>query len=618
VKAQDKIAFYLTGRHVGSTFRHLDRTYRPALFARYSDLTSVRYDFPLVLNTVGSPDRALLSLSGLVDTAVHALQEDPDRDRIARHGYELERDLRRELSRIGAGVPAGHGDFAALWKGAITRLAVQDETIEDSAKRLWTLFEASGELVDVDFALPARITRHVWSMIQANKTWAFRNQAERLLHELHNVLEAETANSEIGRSPERLKASVGSSFANAFDFDVMSNVLQRAKPAVRISDDRRNRIQHLIEVLEQQRFFPIGRRAQTYDFTFYRAADALKAYKERHREAVELVKTLAIAKLEVSGEYRESNNADDRSSEGTLDHTAIFEDFGVDGLDAEQLASLPEYLVCKYSSELDAEETMQIVDALSTGLPIKVLLQTDDLFEPSVAQARMGSHERHAGLAARSRHLVDSAIGQTDVFVLQSSVSQAFRLREDLVRGMSYHGPALFSMFSGATGHTGDVPAYLIVAAAVESRAFPTLVYDPSAGNDWATRFMVDKNPDVAYAWPTHVFEYENESHEIQSEKLAFTLADFIAMDDRFKGHFALVPKGDWNEAMISVPEALKHNPREIPNAVPSVVLHDAEGRLQRSIIDRHIFEETRRSQNMWHSLQELGGIHNSHAERLV
>ena len=627
-KAQDQIAFFLTGRHNGSALRPLDRVYRPALFARYGDLTSLRYDFPLVLNTqLDHPERALLSLSGLVDDAVNALQEDVDRDRIARHGYELEHQLRRELAHAHAGVPACHGDFATLWNAAAANLAAEDKTVEDSAKRLWKLFQASGELVDIDFALPARLARHVWSEVQANKTRAFRNQVERLLLNLRSVLEAEIANSEIGRSPERLKASVGASFANAFDFDVMSNVLVRAKPGVRISDDRRNRIQHLIDVLEHQRFFPMddrssGRNTQPYEFLFYRAASALKAYKERHHEAIELVKSLAIAKLEVKGEYRESGNVDDRSStDVALDHTTIFEDFGLDGLDADQLASLPDYLVCKYSSELDAEETMQIVDALSTGLPIKILLQTDDLLEPSVARSKAGAQERHGGLATRSRYVVESAIGHTDVFVLQSSVSQVFRLRDAMLRGMSYHGPAFFSVFSGsslkgagAPGHSGDVPAYLVAAAAVESRAFPTLVYDPSAGHDRATRFMMDHNPAAAFEWPVHTFEFENESHETQSETMAFTLADFIAMDARFKEHFAIVSKTDWNHAMISVSDSLKHNPKELPIAIPSIALLDAEGCLQRAIVDRRILEETRRSQNRWRSMQELGGIHNSHA----
>ena len=35
-------------------------------------------------------------------------------------------------------------------------------------------------------------------------------------------------------------------------------------------------------------------------------------------------------------------------------------------------------------------------------------------------------------------------------------------------------------------------------------------------------------------------------------------------------------------------------------------------------IVDDKLMQEARRCREMWHSLQELGGIHNSHAERLL
>ena len=102
----------------------MDARYRPALFARYDDLSSLRYDFPLVLNREGSPDRAMLSLTRLVDDAVEGLDESSDHDRIARHGYRLEHELRRDLAAKGA------GDFATMWNTAATRLAGEgDESV---------------------------------------------------------------------------------------------------------------------------------------------------------------------------------------------------------------------------------------------------------------------------------------------------------------------------------------------------------------------------------------------------------------------------------------------------------------------------------------------------------
>ena len=175
----------------------------------------------------------------------------------------------------------------------------------------------------------------MWNAVQSIKASQFRLRAERLLLRLHGILFAEHASSEVGRSPERLKASVGTTFGDAFDFDVMSRVLVRAKPGVRMSDDRRKRIQHLIDVLEGQRFFPLKKNVEPYEFTFYRCSDALNAYRERRHHAAELLKTLTIAELEVSGEYRESER-----STAIPTHDALFEEFGVDTLDADDLSKL--------------------------------------------------------------------------------------------------------------------------------------------------------------------------------------------------------------------------------------------------------------------------------------
>ena len=44
----------------------------------------------------------------------------------------------------------------------------------------------------------------------------------------------------------------------------------------------------------------------------------------------------------------------------------------------------------------------------------------------------------------------------------------------------------------------------------------------------------------------------------------------------------------------------------------------DDKDRLHTVIVDERLMRKARRSREMWHSLQELGGVHNSHAERLL
>lgn len=582
-KLQQLIAFHLTGRR-GASLQPLGTRLRPALFARFGDLTALRYDYPLLLAADATPEQSLVSLSRLVDAAVAALDNNPERDRIARHGYRLERELRCALS-------TGGGDFSKLWISAAARLSRDGESgVADSANRLWTAFLASGELVSVDRALPAKAITHLWRAAASLRARAFRARAERLLQKLRDILAAELVGSATGRTADRLQASVGSAFADSFDFDSMSRILTKSKPAVSLAPARRKRVEHLISVFETQRFYALGGNGHdTYSFAFTSCTEALKAYQARHAQAVELVKALAIAELETAGDYREAT------------HDALFESFGSNGLDARQLALLPDYLVCLEAKSLDGAETARVVELLSAGVPMKVLVQTDDLLEPSAVD------EGHVAIGLRARQLVHTAIGLSDVYVVQVAASHIFQMRDRLLSGLNHAGPALFSIFSGVGGRTADTPAYLVAAAAMESRVFPSLVYDPAAGDSWTSRLSVADNPACADDWPSHPFAYEEDHLQAQSEQLALTPADFMSLDERFESHFAIVPRTDWSNALTSVVAAVDALGDAIPTKVPTLTLVDAENRLQRAVVDDRILQESRRCRAMWRSLRELG-----------
>ena len=201
---------------------------------------------------------------------------------------------------------------------------------------------------------------------------------------------------------------------------------------------------------------------------------------------------------------------------------------------------------------------------------------------------------------------------------MQSSSSNLLRLREQILAGMNYRGPALFSVFSGASANASGLPPYLMAAAAMESRAFPAFSYDPSAGANWAARFRLDTNSQVELDWPVQSFAYEDEQHQSVAEDLAFTLVDFVACDKRYAKHLARVPRSKWNGSMIAVDEALTRERRGLPDKIPSLRMVDANNVLQKVIVDERLIREARRCREMWHSLQELGGVHNSHADQLL
>ena len=600
---QAHVAFFLTGRRPSE---HLDAVdglgLRPALFAGYRELTQLRYDFPLVLVAGRTDNLFAQSLSGLFDSALASAAQGTDGERIRKHALRLEQEI-RVLAAGGAA-----GSLSALWDKAAARVAKgDDKSCEDSLRRTRAAIKLDGDLADCDAALPARLLQHAWAAVQAQKAERFRKDLDRVVLKLSDILKADFARSEAGRSADHLKAAVGSGFGDAFDFEAMSRMLATALPQDQFPESRRKRIRAMLEVLNTQQFFRApaapakkGGSAQSYCFLFDSCADALAAFRERLPKLIELAKAIAIAELEIDGQYSESK------------HDALFEQFGANGLDPQDLAPFPDYLVCVNAGKLQAQEHAQLMEILSSSLPIKVLLQIDDILEESTKVA--GSLT--AGL--RSRQIANMAIGLNEVYVLQSASSNLFRFRERMLRGLAYRGPALFSVFSGASAEASDLPPYLMAAAAMESRAFPAFTYDPSAGANWASRFFLDANSQVDLDWPIQGFAYEDDQHQRVSEDLAFTLVDFVASDRRYAGHLARVPRSKWNGSMIAVDESLSRDRKGLPDKVPSVLMVDADNVLQKVIVDERLIREARRCREMWHSLQELGGVHNSHAEKLL
>jgi hypothetical protein len=606
---QTQIAFHLAGRNPGAeTESAPGADARPALLARYRDLTALRYDFPLVLLRDAADKGYVQCLSGIVDNVVHGLVKDESGDRLTRHLLKLEQKIRGLLAA------GARGSLSALWDDAAGRLAARgDALLKDSLKRGRRALKVEGDLADCDKSMPARLLKRAWSMVQDRKTRKLSEDLRRLTIGLSNILQADAARSEAGRSAQSLKAAIGAGHAEVFDFDVLSRVLAKTSAKDGLPAGRRRRIESLLSVLKSQRFLPVpgdghehAAQDRCYSLTFGSCADALAAYRERLPKAMELAKSIAVAELEVEGEYREAT------------HDALFKDFGDGNLGREELSHFPDYLICLSADKLRADklqaaETDRLMELLSAGLPAKILVQTDDLLEESTI-ARDG----HFALGMRAKQLASMAIGLNDVYVLQSSSSNLFQFRDRVLKGMSYAGPALFSVYSGASGETGSLPPYLVAAAAMESRAFPAYTYDPSAGPNWASRFHLEANSQVEADWPAQEFSYEDENHQRVRIEPGFTFVDFVACDRRHAGHFARVPRAKWNASMIPVDEYLRRDAKGAQETVPFITLVDRDNGLHRAIVDDRLMRAALRCRESWHSLQELGGIHNSHAERLL
>lgn len=602
-KLQEHVAFHLTGRRSASGLEAVDELdLRPALLARYRDLSQLRYDFPLVLVRDAAADRnCVQSLSGIIDGLAHAVAGDDNADRMTHHLLRLEQQIR-------AAVAAGaSGWLSALWERAAQQLALGggNDGLKDSLARARAALKVDGEVVDCGRALPVNVLRHCWAAVQAAKARRFDADIGKLVLKLSNILRADFVQSKAGRSAASLKAAVGKVHEEDFDFGAMARMLGKTAPRSALPASRRRRIEELLTVLKSQRFYRgiegAAAGTQVYSFIFDNCDSALAAYRERLPKAVELTRAIAVAEREIDSQYRETH------------HDVLFAEFGADGLDGEDMARLPDYLVCVDDAQLQGAGKDRLMEILSAGLPMKVLVQTDDILD----EAAPGGGAQLA-FGRRSRQLANMAIGLNDVYVLQASGSHLFQFRERILKGLNIAGPALISVFSGAGGKACDLPPYLVAAAAMESRAFPAFTFDPSAGANWAARFYLDANSQVEADWPVQRFEYEDENQQRIAEDVAFTVIDFVAADRRYARHFARVPRAKWGDKLVPVSDGLGRDVKGMPEQIPCVLMVDRENLLQKVIVDDKLMRAAQRSRDAWHSLQELGGIHNSHAERLL
>jgi ferredoxin len=384
-----------------------------------------------------------------------------------------------------------------------------------------------------------------------------------------------------------------------FDFEAMSRLLSRDGTRGGLGERRRRRVEEALADLGAQRFFPRpdGETGpDVHQFEFASAAAALAAFRERLPELTRLLKALQVAELEVEGGYVEAV------------HDAFFAAFDEQSVTPQDLQFFPDYLVCLEAGDPGAEGTL--AEALSSGVPLKVVVHAVDLLEESAL-----GRGRFA-FGARASQLASSAMSFDDVFVLQSAASNLLQLRERVQRGLRHAGPALFSVYAPPDG--GVVPAYLQAAAAMQSRAFPAFSYDPGAGPDLASRFSLENNPQAERDWPVDRLEYADPDLQAVSEEVAFTFADFAACDARHAGHFEAAPRAAWGEGMIAADEWIAHAPSDPSGSVPYVLAVDDGDLLCRLVVDERLMRAALRCREGWRRLQELGGIHDSRAERLL
>ena len=602
VTFDEQRAFAATSRRGAEGLEAIDALgLAPAAFAPYRELARLRHDFPLVLVRDDKGPGPVQSLSGLVDRVLRDVApRGMAGERLRRQALRLEREIRIAASG------GARGLLSELWEAAAARAgSLSGPEAEEVLGYTRAALSADGEVVACDRAMPARLVAHAWEEAHAARARSFRDLVDALCVRLDDILRAAFIHSEAGSSAQALRAAVAAPRGEEFDFDVMSRLVGRGAPRDELPALRRERIEGALATLRAQRFYPDPRAAagsapQPYAFCFADCASAAAAFRERLSALVDTVKAISIAELEADGKYDPPR------------HDPFFEGFGDHSLSAEDLALFPDYLVCIDPGRNADPANANLMEMLSSGLPVKVLVETEDALE----EASLGAGRFAFGV--RSARLAMTATSLGGVFVLQAPGSNLYALRDRIAAGLAHRGPALFSVFAGAGEPAAGLGPYLTAAAAMHSRAFASFSYDPHAGDNMAARFSFENNPHPEADWPVAPLEYSDEELQRVVAETAFTFADFALCDRRYASHFARVPPDRWNTAMMPAAEWLQLGSEAAAQRVPYLLAVDAGNGLHRVLVDARLMQATRRCLVLWRRLQELGGIHNSYARRAL
>ncbi len=580
---------------------------RPALYARFGDLAELRHDYPLVLVDRAEGAPLLRPLSRIIDDTLKLVAPaDLTGESLRQQVLRLEADIRRKV------MAGEEGRLSDLWREAAAGIVAGegqapfgevDNNLETARKKL----PLDGIVIGCDAATPDKVLCHAWNAKQADKARRFRKIVDGLILRLSDILKSDHMKSDEAHDADALAAAMGTTADGTIDFSVLSDVLHRARPEDRLPEDRVARIEHALRVLKEQPFFAPGRasdrgpeRRDPYSYSFDNCSDALEAYRDRLPDVLEFTKAMTVAELEMENKYRPEL------------HDPIFERFETSDLSPEQIGLLPSALVCLRDGETMSAEIARSYEALACGLPITVLIQVDDLLGPTSPEPPQNS------FGAGTARLAAMAMGLNNAFVLQTTSAHLHRMNDALERGMRYEGPALFCLYSGATPSMPDVAPYILSAAATEARAFPSFVYDPAAGEDWASRFDLAGNPQIAQDWPEHRLLFEDSDGQRMEKAIAFTFADFVICDRRYARFCHAVERSEWSEEMIPVSEWLRSTSKQDERHVPYVSVIDPGDRMFRVGVDGKITEAARRCIDGWKRLLEMGGINNSHVIRAL
>ena len=177
---------------------------------------------------------------------------------------------------------------------------------------------------------------------------------------------------------------------------------------------------------------------------------------------------------------------------------------------------------------------------LMSGMDIKVLVLDTQGYSNTGGQASMATYmSQNADMAAVGKELKGKSEGRKELanialmhpntYVAQTTCAHFNHFYRSIIEANEHDGPAVIVAYSTCQPEHGvaDNAAMHQAKLAVDSRAFPMMVYNPNKGNSIKERLDLKGNPSVKDDWYT-----------IRKTKETIDFVTFASSEGRFSKHF--------------------------------------------------------------------------------
>jgi pyruvate-ferredoxin/flavodoxin oxidoreductase len=259
---------------------------------------------------------------------------------------------------------------------------------------------------------------------------------------------------------------------------------------------------------------------------------------------------------------------------------------------------------------------------LASGKPLRVIVLDTQVYSNTGGQActsgflgqisDMAAYGKgQHGKEEMRKELALIAMAHGRVFVLQGSQAAASHLIEGVLRGLQSRTPAVFALHCPCPPEhgLGDDQATRASKLAMESRAYPILTYDPSAGEYICDQLSLDGNPEVEDTWPTYELTYVDGEGNEQRMELPITIADWAATETRFIKHFKRL-KGDADEdALVPFHQFMELSGEDREGKTPFIYQIDDDKKLTRLLVSHEMVLLAEDRLEVWSKLKQMAGL---------